>query len=450
MFDTSGLRGTQPAPVCGNGVREPGETCDGADLGNAACTDLGFSGGTLSCAQACGAYDTSGCTDEEPAVCGDGVREGAEECDGEDLGGRSCEDFGFPGGILSCGSGCRLDTSACGGSCGDGILQEPEACDGAELDGMTCMDFGFYAGDLACTSDCRDFDTSGCSGFCGDGILQGTHEACDGPDIGGASCADLGCRGAGTPGCAANCLDFDRAGCFAGHDEDGDNVDDNCDNCPTWNGSLADADGDGVGDSCESTLFDFSEIAVFDAFVSAPAGFSAYGGTWTPNTDVVNGTAPGSGIGANYLQATPLTAPFAVETVFTYPANGSANANYAGVTVGARVSSGSLVSFYACVYERDAKKVQIWKYDNGYTRAAESGAIATNAANGDWRRVRAVVAPNAQGLFTLTCEYFDARDKSGSAAYTPALSDGSNPFLGLAGLRLYNEDATFRAYVRYE
>ena len=30
-----------------------------------------------------------------PAVCGDGVKEGDEECDGNDLGGLSCIDFGF-------------------------------------------------------------------------------------------------------------------------------------------------------------------------------------------------------------------------------------------------------------------------------------------------------------------------------------------------------------------
>jgi len=50
-----GLRScADPAPTacgtCGNGVREGGEQCDGQDWGVAACEDLGvFSGGTLQC-----------------------------------------------------------------------------------------------------------------------------------------------------------------------------------------------------------------------------------------------------------------------------------------------------------------------------------------------------------------------------------------------------------------
>jgi hypothetical protein len=48
------------------------------------------------------------------AYCGDGIRNGAEECDGSDLGGATCGDAGFTEGTVACGNGCRLDTSACG------------------------------------------------------------------------------------------------------------------------------------------------------------------------------------------------------------------------------------------------------------------------------------------------------------------------------------------------
>jgi hypothetical protein len=47
--------------VCGNGVRESGETCDGLDLGGSTCVSLGFGGGTLRCSAVC-AWDTSSCT----------------------------------------------------------------------------------------------------------------------------------------------------------------------------------------------------------------------------------------------------------------------------------------------------------------------------------------------------------------------------------------------------
>ncbi|MBI3178840.1 MAG: hypothetical protein HYZ27_04225, partial [Deltaproteobacteria bacterium] len=35
--------------VCGDGAIDPGEECDGGNLGGATCVGLGFSGGTLSC-----------------------------------------------------------------------------------------------------------------------------------------------------------------------------------------------------------------------------------------------------------------------------------------------------------------------------------------------------------------------------------------------------------------
>ncbi len=47
-------------PGCGNGVVDPGEQCDGADLNGADCSTLGFSGGTLACLVTC-ALDQSAC-----------------------------------------------------------------------------------------------------------------------------------------------------------------------------------------------------------------------------------------------------------------------------------------------------------------------------------------------------------------------------------------------------
>jgi len=48
-----------------------------------------------------------------PTVCGDGIKEGTEECDGKDLGGTTCESLGFTGGDLSCTASCTFDTSVC-------------------------------------------------------------------------------------------------------------------------------------------------------------------------------------------------------------------------------------------------------------------------------------------------------------------------------------------------
>jgi hypothetical protein len=50
------------------------------------------------------------------AVCGNGIREAGEACDGAELGTAACADFGFAGGALACSAACSLDTSACAGT----------------------------------------------------------------------------------------------------------------------------------------------------------------------------------------------------------------------------------------------------------------------------------------------------------------------------------------------
>lgn len=47
--------------MCGNGIKEGSEQCDGNDLGGASCTSLGYKGGTLLCSPSC-EFNTSGCT----------------------------------------------------------------------------------------------------------------------------------------------------------------------------------------------------------------------------------------------------------------------------------------------------------------------------------------------------------------------------------------------------
>jgi hypothetical protein len=49
-------------PVCGNGVIDDGEQCDGGNLGGFTCVDLGYSGGTLACDPVTCTYDASACT----------------------------------------------------------------------------------------------------------------------------------------------------------------------------------------------------------------------------------------------------------------------------------------------------------------------------------------------------------------------------------------------------
>jgi hypothetical protein len=210
-FDTSGLSGGSSG-VCGNGVKEAGEVCDGADLGGKECVDFsGFSGGTLACGQGCASFDTSFCTF---ASCGNGVAEGNEECDGSDLNGHTCSSLGYLGGTLTCGSLCRFDLTGCEmAECGNSVREGVEVCDGQDLGGATCQTLGLGDGALGCMPDCSDFDTSRCSGqaACGDGVVEG-NEVCDGANLDGQSCESLD-LGSGALECAPDCLNFDTSGC---------------------------------------------------------------------------------------------------------------------------------------------------------------------------------------------------------------------------------------------
>ena len=86
-----------------------------------------------------------------------------EQCDGSNLNGKTCQDFGFFGGTLSCRSDCTFNTSGCFNApfCGNGIVESGEQCDGSNLNGKTCQSLGFDDGTLSCRSDCT-FNTSGC------------------------------------------------------------------------------------------------------------------------------------------------------------------------------------------------------------------------------------------------------------------------------------------------
>jgi hypothetical protein len=93
-------------PLCGNGVIEQGEECDGAALANQTCATLGFARGRLACVQC--HFDPSGCSS-----CGNGAINGGEQCDGADFGGRTCAALGFTGGALTCTDRCRIATASC-------------------------------------------------------------------------------------------------------------------------------------------------------------------------------------------------------------------------------------------------------------------------------------------------------------------------------------------------
>lgn len=195
---------------CGNGTIQAPEACDGSNLNSKTCVTQGFDSGTLACNSTC-TLNTSGCVNN---FCGDGAIGDAESCDGAELNNQTCVTQGFTSGSLTCRSNCTFNTSACvtvlPAVCGNGVIEGNEVCDGAALNSQTCVTQGFVSGSLSCSSNCA-FNTSLCSNaVCGNGIID-SGESCDGAALNSATCVTRGFD-SGTLTCANNCT-FNTSAC---------------------------------------------------------------------------------------------------------------------------------------------------------------------------------------------------------------------------------------------
>jgi hypothetical protein len=211
-------------PNCNNGQIDPDEDCDGDNLGGFRCADFeGFNGGTLICTSHC-SWDFRDCVKgprpTPGASCGNGVKEPGEACDGEDFGGLTCEGIGGPAGTklfckdctIDLDTSCHCDGKLCGHTCvptgsaccGDGVAQGDEQCDGGDLRGATCASVGFAGGGtLRCTNGCA-LDVRACQScdkVCPDGSCVPAGANCCG---GGRFCASGTVCVAGGKCCPAN------------------------------------------------------------------------------------------------------------------------------------------------------------------------------------------------------------------------------------------------------
>lgn len=160
--------------TCGNGVIDPGEDCEYTTFPQTFCSALlsGSDGALVACSASTCRYDFSNCAGVPAPVCGNGKREGSEQCDGDDWLWRSCSEHSpdTPGGQLHCNQAtCQLDFTQCarcdGSTCGDGVIDSGEECDGTNLNSHSCADQNRLFGTVSCLENCR-IDYSQCYGGC--------------------------------------------------------------------------------------------------------------------------------------------------------------------------------------------------------------------------------------------------------------------------------------------
>ncbi len=206
-----------PSRKCGSKCCPPGSRCrDGRcqckrrlTTCSGKCVNLGSDVANCGvCGLACGPGQTceagkcTGGSAAQQSVCGNGVREVGEICDGADLGTHTCQSLGFVSGSLACAANCTLDASGCvSRTCTTAAGCPPGPggnCRRAVCVSGTC---GFVNDDTVLPAD----DGNPCATpVCANGVLSQTHAAA------GTACGSGGmvCNGSGgCVGCntAADC-----------------------------------------------------------------------------------------------------------------------------------------------------------------------------------------------------------------------------------------------------
>ncbi len=248
-------------PSCGNGVVEPGESCDGNKAGSpaacptscgpspSACLVSALVGDATTCTARCALTPVTACGAKD-GCCADGCTAATDpDCS------PTCGD-----GVVQTGNGETCDVAiaaglpgACPTSCSDGVACTQDVLVGARTCAAACLFVPIKAaraGDGCCPPGADATLDPDCAPVCGDGIVEAPTETCDYAVAAGACPSACGASVTGTcsnvhlegsPGaCSAACVAHPITTCVGG---------DGC--CPTWCTIANDSDcpeicGDGV------------------------------------------------------------------------------------------------------------------------------------------------------------------------------------------------------------
>jgi hypothetical protein len=157
----------------------------------------------------------------------------------------------------------------------------------------------------------------------------------------------------------------------AGHDEDGDGIDDACDVCPhVPDPAQLDGDGDGVGDACDpEPAVPRQRIVMFEPFTST-AAWSAVGSVTTLGDAIVVG-----GIASSSYVARPLAIAHDRFEIGGSTGTSSGAQRLFGIFVGPAATVGT---YYCELYDNGSTTLQLtWTFDN-QTYMHGPGVAATN------------------------------------------------------------------------
>ncbi len=159
-WDTSACV-SDAAPECGNDIVEEGEVCDGNEKDCTEIDSVKYSGGKAACNDECDGWIVESC--ELADLCGNGVIDDGEVCDG---GAIDCSALGegFTSGIATCADDCKSwDISDCKPQCGNGVLEEGEECEvGDTLDCMEEDWLAYRGGEAVCNPETCKWDMTTC------------------------------------------------------------------------------------------------------------------------------------------------------------------------------------------------------------------------------------------------------------------------------------------------